>query len=207
MMATRRFGLCALVTCVALVASVCSGSKAAVSRRAGTPSASNVPGSPMSFAAAKPSRLNKAVTLYNGKLRLAPALPGDRTSVTYARAVALLRAATGRNSSFTKTGAPARPIVVLARYTDNIAASQASAGAEAHGVANDPNARLVVAVLFYGPPAMCCCCVTGGTGPPSTGPSTYESNLWLLDPNTGRLGDSASFPGPLPRISTTPQNG
>jgi hypothetical protein len=149
------------------------------------------------------------VTFDNGNLRLAPAFASDSTRITYARAVAIVRQAVGTDFSFAKSGAPARPVVVLARYTGNVAASQSSSPPGPSHAFNDPNFRLVVAVLLYGPPVFGVRVggPTGSTGPPPTGPSTYETNLLLLDPETGRFSDSAIFPGPLPRISTSPLNG
>lgn len=140
-------------------------------------------------------RLQKPVTLDNGEWSLVPPRPTDTTSLTDAVA--------GDAVSHNADGSLAKPIVFLARYTDEL---PTIAKLPTGSYAPVPHDQLVVVVLRYGIDPIPSQGPTPMTGPLPTGPSSYRSMDWLIDPVTGNTTYGASYPGPLPPISTTPAN-
>jgi hypothetical protein len=139
-------------------------------------------------------RLKTAVTLD----RLWHLVPPRRTDTTL-----LTDAAAGDAVSHNADGSVAKPIVFLARVTDELPAiAKLSPGS----YAPLPHDELVVVVLRYGWNPIG---PQGGpvTGPLPTGPSSYVSMLGLLDPVTGEGTYGDDFPGPPPRISTSAATG
>jgi len=136
-------------------------------------------------------RLMKAVTLANGQWFLAPPRLTDRTLLTNAVA--------GNEVSHHADGSLSKPIVFLARLTDEL---PRIAKLRPGSYAPLPDDQLVVAVLRYGTDPIPPQGPVTGTMP--TGLSSYRSMLWFLDPVTGEATWGASYPGPPPRISTSP---
>ena len=142
-------------------------------------------------------RLKKALTLEDGRWYLAPPRPTDATLLTAAVA--------GNAVSHNADGSPAKPIVFLARLTDELPKITKLAPGS---YAPLPNDQLVVVVLEYGLNRVSMGGPTGPVpGPLPTGLSSYESMLGFLDPVTGEGSYGADYPGPPPPISTTPATG
>jgi hypothetical protein len=198
MVATRSYG--ASLVAVLVLAAGCGGTRhtavqveaSASSPTSSTETTTTLPGTNVS-----PARLTKALTLDNGIWYLAPPRPADTTSLTDAIA--------GDNVSHNADGSPAKPIVFLARVTDEIPTITHAAPGSYVPTLND---KLVVVVLEYGPNPVALGGATGATGPPPTGLSSYESMLGFVDAVTGEgSGFGASYPGPPPPISTSPPTG
>lgn len=143
-----------------------------------------------------PARLTKALTLDNGLWYLAPPRPTDTTSLTDAIA--------GDDVSHHSDGSLAKPIVFLARVTDEIPTITHLAPGSYVPLLND---QLVVVVLTYGLNRTYSGGPTGVTGPIPTGLSSYESMVGFVDPVTGEGSYGADYPGPPPPISTSPATG
>jgi hypothetical protein len=193
---TRMHG--AVVVAVVVLAAGCSGTRhgavpVGVSAHAGkftTESTTTLP-----YTNVMP-RLKKAVTLEHGQWYLTPPRPTDSTLLTQAVA--------GNAVSHKADGSPAKPIVFLARLTDELPRILKLAPGS---YAPLPHDQLVVVVLEYGLNRMSAGGPTGSTGPLPTGLSSYESMLGFLDPVTGEGSFGADYPGPPPPISTTRATG
>ena len=182
---------------LSVLAAGCGGTRHAAARvevsvHAGTSLTESTTTSPEANAM---PRLQKAVTLDAGQWYLAPPRPTDTTALTDAVA--------GDAVSHNADGSLAKPIVFLARYTDEL---PTIAKLPTGSYAPVPHDRLVVVVLRYGinpigPQG------GPGTGPLPTGLSSYMSIDWLIDPVTGEATYGASYPGPPPPISTSPATG
>jgi hypothetical protein len=195
---TRSY--CASLVAVLVLTAGCSGTShraaavivSAASETLPTETTTTLPGTNVS-----PARLTHAVTLDNGVWYLAPPRPTDTTSLTDAIA--------GHDVSHNADGSLAKPIVFLARVTDEIPTITHAAPGSYVPTLND---QLVVVVLEYGLNLVSAGGATGSTGPLPTGLSSYESMLGFVDPVTGEgLGYGADYPGPPPPISTTPATG
>ena len=141
-------------------------------------------------------RLTAAVTLDDGQWYLAPPRPTDTTALTESVA--------GDAVSHNADGSLAKPIVFLARYTDELPVIAKLAPGSYAPVPHD---QLVVVVLRYGTNPISPQGPVPLTGPLPTGLSSYVTMAWLVDPVTGQGTYGASYPGPLPPISTSPATG
>jgi hypothetical protein len=193
---TRSYG--AGLVAVLVLAAGCGGTRHAaarveVSASAGTSSTESTTTLPETNAM---PRLQKPVTLDDGQWYLAPPRPTDTTSLTDAVA--------GDAVSHNADGSLAKPIVFLARYTDEL---PKIAKLPTGSYAPVPQDQLVVVVLRYGTNPIAPQGPVPMTGPMPTGLSSFVSMDWLIDPVTGEATYGTSYPGPLPPISTTPATG
>ena len=144
-----------------------------------------------SATATLPDRLNSQVALGN-RYVLAPPLPTDKTSLPTSQF-------TTSNSIVEPASAlTTGPIVFLTCFTDSLMdSSPAFAADTAPYPANDPNNKLVVAVLSYGVNNFSVGGATGSTGPL---PQFKSTILWTYDPVTGAPLWGGSWPASAPNF-------